>query len=312
MEEEKYLLKWNEFESNLSEGLRTCRLDHNFCDVTLACEEDQLQAHKVILTASSNFFKKILTSNIHQHTILYLKGVKMRDLESIINYIYHGETNVALGDLDSFLEVATEFQIKGLTSPPGKESLTEHPRKKYAFESSDAGKLSYTSSSSKASNEEHKDSTIKVKKEKEYEVQVIEEPVYANEYDNRTTEFDINVSGDIPYDYPQEGVNYSVDLNRSFAAGSNDQNAATEVKRLTDQYLQRIELDGNILWSCTHCGKQGKQKHHVREHIESNHIDCLTFTCPYCNKEMKNRVALRSHISKNHRAENMRSKGLYY
>ena len=49
---------------------------------------------------------------------------------------------------------------------------------------------------------------------------------------------------------------------------------------------------------------------HPREHIESNHIDCLTFNCPFCNKEIKNRVALRSHISKNHREENLRSKGL--
>ena len=48
---------------------------------------------------------------------------------------------------------------------------------------------------------------------------------------------------------------------------------------------------------------------YYREHIESNHIDCLTFNCPFCNKEIKNRVALRSHISKNHREENMRSKG---
>ena len=100
-----------------------------------------------------------------------------------------------------------------------------------------------------------------------------------------------------------------------------------EVKRLTDQYLQKVDADGGgVLWSCTKCGKQGKMKHHVRsvlmsnifcfvnifyfrEHIESNHIDCLTFNCPFCNKEIKNRVALRSHISKNHREENLRSKG---
>ena len=57
--------------------------------------------------------------------------------------------------------------------------------------------------------------------------------------------------------------------------------------------------------------KRGKHFYnsHYREHIESNHIDCLTFNCPFCNKEIKNRVALRSHISKNHREENMRSKG---
>ena len=100
----------------------------------------------------------------------------------------------------------------------------------------------------------------------------------------------------------------------------------SEVKRLTDQYLRKVEVGGGVIWSCTRCGKQGKMKHHVRlvvqclnadltlhisrEHIESNHIDSLVFNCPFCNKEIKNRVALRSHISKNHREENLRSKGL--
>ena len=106
----------------------------------------------------------------------------------------------------------------------------------------------------------------------------------------------------------------------------------SEVKRLTDQYLRKLEVGGGVVWSCTRCGKQGKMKHHVRlvvlysdsltvltsphplltirEHIESNHIDSLVFNCPFCNKEIKNRVALRSHISKNHREENLRSKGL--
>ena len=114
MSEEKYLLRWNDFESNLSEGLRSFRSANNFCDVTLACEDNQVQAHKVILSASSDFFKKVLTSNVHQHPLLYLKGVRMSDLEAIISYIYHGETNVALGELDTFLEVATDLQIKGL------------------------------------------------------------------------------------------------------------------------------------------------------------------------------------------------------
>lgn len=56
-------------------------------------------------------------------------------------------------------------------------------------------------------------------------------------------------------------------------------------------------------------GRKTCLQFYYREHIESNHIDCLTFNCPFCNKEIKNRVALRSHISKNHREENMRSKG---
>ena len=38
----------------------------------------------------------------------------------------------------------------------------------------------------------------------------------------------------------------------------------SEVKRLTDQYLQKLEVEGGVLWTCTQCGKQGKMKHHVR------------------------------------------------
>merc|ERR1712189_149647 len=47
------------------------------------------------------------------------------------------------------------------------------------------------------------------------------------------------------------------------------EDVASEVKRLTDQYLQKVDVDGGgVMWACTQCGKQGKMKHHVREHIE--------------------------------------------
>ena len=117
MTEENYLLKWNDFEKNLSEGLKALKVDDTFCDVTLACENSQLEAHRVVLSVCSNFFRNILIKNCHSHPLLYLKGVRMADMESIIHFAYHGETNVALEDLESFLETANELQIKGLTAP---------------------------------------------------------------------------------------------------------------------------------------------------------------------------------------------------
>jgi len=311
MGEEKYLLRWNDFEKNLSEGLRGFRKANNFCDVTLACEDMQLQAHKVILSASSDFFKKILTSNTHQHPLLYLKGVRISDLEAIISYIYHGETNVALGELDTFLEVATELKIKGLTSPPGNtvkhQKNTEAPRRAYSFEGTHQKKEAEEMPPLfKQPIYDSKETMISVKNE--YEVQVLDDEP-EDDYTSQN-EFDSSVSGEIPYEYNQEGESYTSEDQRTYSSSQMDYTAATEVKRLTDQYLQRIEINGCVVWTCTKCGKQGKMKHHVREHVESNHIDCLTFSCPFCSKEMKNRVALRSHISKNHREENLRSKGL--
>jgi hypothetical protein len=60
--------------------------------------------------------RAVLRRNPHQHPLLYLKGVKYADLESVINFMYHGEVNVAQDDLNSFLAVAEELKVKGTGS----------------------------------------------------------------------------------------------------------------------------------------------------------------------------------------------------
>jgi hypothetical protein len=114
-EQEKFCLKWNDFERNISHSFKDLRDDRDFFDVTLACETNQIQAHKVILSACSPFFRGVLTQNPHQHPLLYLKDVRYKDLESVLSFMYHGEVNVAQDQLNSFLLVAEELQVKGLT-----------------------------------------------------------------------------------------------------------------------------------------------------------------------------------------------------
>jgi len=113
--DERFCLRWNDFESNISNSFRELRDDKDFFDVTLACDDNQLQAHKVILSACSPFFRSVLKKNPHQHPLLYLKGVKYENILSVLNFMYHGEVNVAHEDLNSFLAVAEDLQVKGLT-----------------------------------------------------------------------------------------------------------------------------------------------------------------------------------------------------
>jgi len=115
MGSEKFCLRWNDFESNISSAFRELRDDKDFFDVTLACEDEQIQAHKVILSACSQFFRNILRRNSHQHPLLYLKGVRFPDLQAVLNFMYHGEVNVAQEELNSFLAVAEDLRVKGLT-----------------------------------------------------------------------------------------------------------------------------------------------------------------------------------------------------
>ena len=116
MEPEKFCLRWNEYESNLGTALRDLRDSNDFFDLTLACDDAQeIQVHRVILSACSSFFRNILRRLPHHHPLVYLRGIKLADLQSVVTFMYHGEVNVAQEDLNVFLTVAEELKIKGLT-----------------------------------------------------------------------------------------------------------------------------------------------------------------------------------------------------
>ena len=91
------------------------REDKEFTDVTLACEDgQQVEAHKVVLIASSPFFLNILKKNKHSHPLIYMRGVKSENIIAMVDFFYHGESNVFQENLDSFLALAEELQLKGL------------------------------------------------------------------------------------------------------------------------------------------------------------------------------------------------------
>jgi len=118
---EKFCLRWNDFESNISVAFRELREEKDFFDVTLSVGpgHQHIQAHKLILSACSPFFRGVLKQNQHAHPLLYLKGVGFSELQAVLNFMYHGEVNVAQEELNTFLAVAEELQVKGLTQGGG-------------------------------------------------------------------------------------------------------------------------------------------------------------------------------------------------
>ena len=115
MTSEKFCLRWNDFETNISVAFKDLREEKDFFDITIVCDDNQIQAHKVILSACSPFFRNILRRNPHQHPLLYLKGVKYQDVLSVLNFMYNGEVNIAQEELNTFLSVAEDLKVKGLT-----------------------------------------------------------------------------------------------------------------------------------------------------------------------------------------------------
>ena len=120
---EKLCLKWNDYQDNVNAAFGNLREDKEFADVTLACEDGQLlEAHKVILAASSPFFQSLLTKSRHPHPVIFMKGVKFENLAAIVDFLYCGEANVFQENLDAFLSIAEELKLKGLS---GQEDMRE-------------------------------------------------------------------------------------------------------------------------------------------------------------------------------------------
>ena len=113
---EKLCLQWNDFKQNVNSAFGKLRNDKEFTDVTLVCGDgQQMEAHKVIMASSSPFFEKILQKSKHPHPLIYLRGFQSKDFASILDFLYFGEANVYQEDLDSFLAIAEEIKLNGLT-----------------------------------------------------------------------------------------------------------------------------------------------------------------------------------------------------
>merc|ERR1719245_1955828 len=117
-------LQWDDYEGNLVTSFKDLREEGELFDVTLACEDDQVNAHKVILSATSSFFQSIIKRNPHAHPLIYLKGVKLQHLAALLDFIYFGTAKVAQDDVKSFLALGEELGVKGLTKM---EKETEPP-----------------------------------------------------------------------------------------------------------------------------------------------------------------------------------------
>ena len=119
---EKYSLKWNDFGSNVSKSFGKLRNEDYLNDVTLVGDDHtQLSAHKLVLSAGSEYFKEIFTRNKHANTLLCLEGLSKQDIENVLDYMYNGVVNIYQEDLDRFLSIAQRLRLEGLLEE-GKEN----------------------------------------------------------------------------------------------------------------------------------------------------------------------------------------------
>ena len=255
---DKLCLKWTDFQENITSSFRSFREGQDFSDVTLVCEEGkQIEAHRVILSACSPFFRSVLKMNNHSHPMIYMRGLKSKDLVAIVDFIYHGEANIYQDDLDGFLAIAVELQLKGVSG------LNADTEQDILEPKQDTTKKKYRSKTLSnqviiSSRFEANDSIVKLEGNETEKTSVSEikmkakNQAIAKTVDEQQVVMDFNVS----------------------------KSALTEK---IESMMVRI-LVGENKWKCKVCGKETKSgKTQMARHVES-HLEGVSHPCNQCGK----------------------------
>ncbi|XP_011347633.1 zinc finger and BTB domain-containing protein 12 isoform X5 [Ooceraea biroi] len=125
--QQQFCLRWNNFQANITSQFEALRDDEDFVDVTFACDGRRLQAHKVVLSACSPYFKELFKTNPCKHPIIFMRDVEFEHLQSLLEFMYAGEVNISQAELPTFLRTAESLQIRGLTD----SQSNQHNNEKY-------------------------------------------------------------------------------------------------------------------------------------------------------------------------------------
>ena len=89
----------------------------NFTDVTIVCDDNKtVQAHKLILSAASKFFKNLFTEDQECDSVIFLPGVKLESLQQILKFIYSGRVDMSEKEMRPFSMLALNLKITGALS----------------------------------------------------------------------------------------------------------------------------------------------------------------------------------------------------
>ena len=127
---EKFTLNWHTFSEHLQLMFKDLYQEERYADVTLVSDDQtQFRAHKMVLSACSPVFKKIIDTNPSQHPLIYLRGIQSYEMESILQFMYLGEGKFYQERIREFIKVAQDLEVKeisdGVEMPNEEEAIIE-------------------------------------------------------------------------------------------------------------------------------------------------------------------------------------------
>ena len=269
---EKFNVKWNDFRKNVSKSFSVLRKEEEFFDVTLISDDEQhIAAHKLVLSASSEFFKNIIRMSKHPNPLIFLSGVHSRELFKVMDYIYEGEAQLYQDDIDNFMTTAKTLKISGLCEAQNHNTDEDH-----------AG-----------SKEPEYVSPVEVNMEDEIHITDDIHEDHNDGHDNGRADLEEESSSFVANDC-NASVYVDVDIDVS-------RRKEREKFHEANKAIEELVSKEGDLWICKQCGKTNKSKSNLKKHIEI-HIEGLSFPCQLCDMSFNNRNSLYHHNRSFHKS----------
>ena len=287
-------IDWARHSSNFARFSKELLCDDKLSDVILVSEDfTQFQAHKVILCASSDLFRTLFVSNPHPSPMLFLKGIRQEELQSILEFVYLGETTVLEEDMQRLLTAARDLEITELQHQVGGESGSLAAQK---------GKKRKLSSASVEDSIQGEGSYQQPRDVRELRIKSIEEI-------NKCAEPNIFHSlFNSPSPDPSNNLTEESPSTETMDEAPGQEPSPIKCEEVGCQfvcqslnlYRKHLKTEHNIKFKCKFCGFISPNKNQHHQHIENQHkAEC--FDCLECRYRGRNVQELTKHVINAHR-----------
>ena len=186
--------------------------------------------------------------------MIYMRGIQAKDLEAVVDFIYLGEAKIQQENLESFLAVAEELQLKGLAGLNAEEAFAV-PQEPVGFD------LNKTLDQYLAIDRKPK---------------MLNSPNSSKDPDIKPklcpTESSFKIKSKLG-----QAENFNIKPDRT---PTTKDKVKPIIAEETARLVETLYTNLNGVYACLKCNYNSLQKGHLKEHVEK-HIEGLIYLCNF-------------------------------
>ena len=109
---QSYSLRWNRHNCAITRAFYDLYKDEEYCDVTIATDDDSFHCHKMVLAANSPYFRKLFKKTPCKNPCIILKDISAYHFGKLLTYMYLGEVEVNQNDFYTVMKHAEYLNIR--------------------------------------------------------------------------------------------------------------------------------------------------------------------------------------------------------